>query len=205
VVDFLERGVLRFKRDGFRKNRALFRKLADSQSPRVLFVTCADSRVVPALITQTRPGDLFVARNPGNIVPVYRRDADGASAGIEYAVDGLKVEQIVVCGHSDCGAVEGILHPKKVAAMPAVKRWLSYGKRSRQMLTRGARKLPEERQLELLTQLNVIVQMEHLKTHPSVKRRLKQGNLTLRGWVYRIHDGEILQLHDRTGEFLPWP
>jgi carbonic anhydrase len=109
--DFLERGVLRFKRDGFRKNRALFRKLADSQSPRVLFVTCADSRVVPALITQTRPGDLFVARNPGNIVPVYRRDADGASAGIEYAVDVLNVEQIVVCGHSDCGAIEGILHP----------------------------------------------------------------------------------------------
>jgi carbonic anhydrase len=139
MVDFLERGVLRFKRDGFRKKRALFRKLADSQSPRVLFITCADSRVVPALITQTRPGDLFIARNPSNIVPVYRRDADGASAGIEYAVDILKVEQIVVCGHSDCGAVEGILHPKKVAGMPAVKRWLTCGKRSRQMLTRDAR------------------------------------------------------------------
>lgn len=89
--------------------------------------------------------------------------------------------------------------------MPAVRRWLSYGKRSRQMLMRRARELPEEQQLELLTQMNVIVQMEHLKTHPAVKRRLKQRNLTLRGWVYRIHDGEILQLHHRTGEFLPWP
>ena len=205
MVDFLERGVLKFKRDGFRKNRAQFRKLANSQSPRILFVTCADSRVVPALITQTRPGDLFVERNPGNIVPVYSRDVVGVSASVEYAVDVLKVRRIVVCGHSDCGAVEGILHPEKITAVPAVKRWLTYGKRSRQMLMRRARELPEDRQLELLTQMNVIVQIEHLKTHPSVKRRLKLRKLALHGWVYRIHDGEILQLNHRTGEFLPWP
>ncbi len=205
MVDFLERGVSRFKREGFRRNRALFRKLAKSQSPRILFITCADSRVVPALITQTRPGDLFVERNPGNIVPVYSRNAVGVSASVEYAVDVLKVEHVVVCGHSDCGAVKGILYPEKLAAVPAVKRWLNYGNRSRQMLMRRARGLSEGRQLDLLTQLNVIVQIEHLKTHPSVARRLRQRKLELHGWVYRIHDGEILQLHHRTGEFLPWP
>ena len=203
-MDFLERGVGRFKREGFRRNRALFRKLARSQSPRVLFVTCADSRVVPALITQTRPGDLFVERNPGNIVPVYSRDAVGVSASIEYAVDVLKVERVVVCGHSDCGAVKGILHPEKIASVPAVKRWLTYGNRSRRMLGRAAG-LSEREQLERLTQLNVLVQLEHLLTHPCVSRRLRQGKLTLHGWVYRIHDGEILELDSRTGAFRPWP
>jgi carbonic anhydrase len=203
-MDFLERGVRAFKRDGFRKNRPLFRKLAKSQSPRVLFITCADSRVVPSLITQTRPGDLFVERNPGNVVPVYSRYAVGVSASIEYAIDVLNVEQVVVCGHSDCGAVKGILHPEKLASVPAVRRWLTYGNRSRRMLGR-APGLSEREKLERLTQLNVIVQLEHLRTHPSVARRLRQSKLTLHGWVYRIHDGEILQLDSRNGEFLPWP
>ena len=205
MVDFLARGVMKFKREGFRKNRALFRKLAKSQSPRILFVTCADSRVVPQLITQTRPGDLFVERNPGNIVPIYGTHAWGGAASVEYAVSVLKVEHIIVCGHSDCGAVKGMLHPEKLSAVPEVKRWLAYSNRSPQMLARRARGLSEERQLELLTQINVIVQIEHLKSHPSVRKRLKQGKLELHGWVYRIHDGEILQLHQRTGEFLPWP
>ena len=205
-MDFLEQGVLKFKRDGFRRNKTLFRKLAKSQSPRVLFITCADSRVVPALITQSRPGDLFVERNPGNIAPIYSRAAVGVSASIEYAVDVLNVEHVVVCGHSDCGAVNGILHPGKLAAVPAVRRWLTYGNRSRLMLPRGrAGALPEHRQLELLTQLNVIVQVEHLRTHPCVARRLRQRKLALHGWVYRIHDGEILQLDPRTGAFRPWP
>jgi carbonic anhydrase len=204
-MDFLEQGVRKFKREGFRKNRALFRKLAKSQSPRVLFITCADSRVVPSLITQTRPGDLFVERNPGNIVPVYSRRAVGVSASIEYAVEVLKVERVVVCGHSDCGAIKGILHPGKVASVPAVRRWLDYGAPARRMLMRRTGGLSENRRLELLSQLNVIVQIEHLKSHPSVMRRLKQHKLSLHGWVYRIEDGDIMRLHPRTGEFLPWP
>ena len=204
-MEFLEAGVRKFKRDGFRKNRALFRKLAKSQSPRVLFITCADSRVVAQLITGTGPGDLFVERNPGNIVPVHRRIAVGVSASIEYAVDVLKVEHVVVCGHSDCGAVKGILHPEKLRSVPAVKRWLGFGDRARQMLLRRGGKLTEPQQLERLTQLNVQVQLEHLETHPSVARRLKQRNISLHGWVYRIHDGEILQMDPRTGDFLPWP
>ena len=203
-MDFLERGVCAFKRDGFRRNRLLFRKLAKRQSPRVLFITCADSRIVPSLITQTRPGDLFVERNPGNIVPVYSRHAVGVSASIEYAVHVLDVERVVVCGHSDCGAVKAILHPEKLATIPAVRRWLTYGNHSRRMLGRAAR-LTEREKLERLTELNVIVQLEHLETHPSVARRLKQGKLALHGWVYRIHDGEILELDSRTGAFRPWP
>lgn len=204
MVDFLERGVRKFKRVIFRRHRGLFRKLAKSQSPRVLFITCADSRIVPGLITQTRPGDLFVERNPGNIVPVYDRHATGVSASVEYAVEALKVEHVVICGHSDCGAVKGILRPEKLAAVPAVKRWLTYGNRSRKMLGRTAG-MPEREMLERLTEYNVAVQLEHLLTHPSVKRRFRQGKLALHGWVYRIHDGEILQFDPPTGRFLPWP
>lgn len=203
-MDFLERGVRRFKHEGFRRHRALFRRLAGSQSPRVLFITCADSRIVPSLITQTRPGDLFIEHNPGNIVPLYDRHTSGESASVEYAVAALNVQHIVVCGHSNCGAVKGMLHPEKLAAVPAVRRWLTYGNRARQMLGHTAG-LSEREKLARLTELNVIVQLEHLETHPSVARRLRQGNLSLHGWVYRIHDGEILQLEPRTGEFHPWP
>lgn len=204
-MDFLEEGVRKFKRVAYRRNQALFRKLGRNQSPRVLFVTCADSRVVPSLITQTGPGDLFVERNPGNIVPVYSRQSVGVSASIEYAVDVLGVEHVVVCGHSDCGAMKGILYPTDLRSVPAVKRWLTYGNRSRQLLLQSAGSLSEQRKLELLTQLNVVVQIEHLKSHPSVARALRHRKLGLHGWVYRIDDGEVLRLDPKTGEFLPWP
>lgn len=204
MVDFLESGVRRFKRQAFRRNRGLFRRLAKSQSPRVLFITCADSRIVPALITQTRPGDLFVERNPGNIVPAYDRNTSGESASVEYAVEVLKVEHVVICGHSDCGAVKGILYPDTLAAVPAVKRWLTYGNRSRRMLGRASG-LSGPEKLDRLTEYNVVVQLEHLLTHPSVKRRFGQGKLGIHGWVYRIADGEILQFDPPTGRFLPWP
>lgn len=204
-MELLEHGVRKFKREAFRRNRALFRTLARSQTPRVLFITCSDSRVVPSLITQTGPGDLFVEGNPGNIVPVYRPQAVGVSASIEYTVDVLKVESVVVCGHSDCGAMKGLLHPGKLAALPAMKRWLGFGKRAQQLLRSRARGLTEAQQLDRLTQLNVLVQMEHLRTHPSVARRLRRGDLSVYGWVYRIHDGEILQGDPRTAEFAPWP
>jgi carbonic anhydrase len=204
MVDFLERGVQRFKRIAFRRHRRLFRKLAKSQSPRVLFITCADSRIVPELITQTKPGDLFVERNPGNIVPVYHRRNSGESASIEYAVGVLKVEHIVVCGHSDCGAMRGLLRPRSLAAVPAVKNWLVHGNRSRRMLGR-ATGLSDGEKLERLAEHNVVVQIEHLLTHPFVKRRFHQGKLGLHGWMYHLHDGEILQFDPPTGRFLPWP
>ena len=203
-MDFLERGVRRFKREVFPKNRALFRKLARKQAPRVLFITCADSRVVPSLITQTRPGDLFVERNPGNIVPKYRGQHSGESASIEYALEVLNVSHIVVCGHSDCGAVKGMLYPGQLSSIPAVRRWLTYGNRSRRLLETHAKDWSEAQRLAFLTRLNVLVQIEHLKTHPAVARRARRGELELHGWLYRIHDGEILQLNP-SGEFHPWP
>jgi carbonic anhydrase len=159
---------------------------------------------VPALITQTRPGDLFVERNPGNIVPIYSRHAVGVSASIEYAISVLSVEHVVVCGHTDCGAVKGIHHPEKLSSVPAVRRWLTYGNPSRRMLGRAAG-LSEGKKFERLTEFNVVAQLQHLMTHPSVARQVRRGRLALHGWVYRIHDGEILQFDPRTGAFRPWP
>ena len=204
-MDFLERGVRRFKRRVFPENRALFRRLAAGQSPRVLFITCADSRVVPSLITQTQPGELFVERNPGNIVPVYSRRLTGEGASIEYAVDVLGVKHIVVCGHTNCGAVKGMLHPETLEEMPAVKRWLADGKRSQRWKALHLNPLSEARKLELLTGLNVAVQVDRLRAYPCVARQLRRRRVTLHGWVYRIHDGEILQFDERTNAFRPWP
>lgn len=136
-VDFLEtmaRGIGRFRRDVFPQRQEQFENLADAQQPKALFLTCADSRVLPAMITQTGPGELFVERNPGNLAPIYSGEAVGVSASVEYAVAALKTPDVIICGHSNCGAVKGILHPEAVADMPAVARWLRYGDAARQRL-----------------------------------------------------------------------
>lgn len=208
-MDFLEtmaRGIGRFRRDVFPQRRAQFESLADIQRPKALFLTCADSRVVPSMITQTGPGELFVERNPGNIAPIYSNDvAVGVSASIEYAVTALKTAHVIICGHSDCGAVKGILHPEAVAEMPAVARWLSYCNEARQRLGAEASATDEEERLRRLTELNVLVQMEHLATHPAVQQALADGRLAIHGWVYEIETGEVRAYDPARGAFVPFP
>ena len=202
----LSAGVDRFRRVVFPRRRALFERLAGGQSPQALFITCADSRIVPSLLTHTAPGDLFVERNPGNIVPVYTEAGVGESASIEYAVAVLKVPHIVVCGHSDCGAVEGMLHPEKVAEVPAVARWLRYGDSARaRTLAALPEDAPDRARLELLTRLNVVAQMTHLATHPSVRAALDRGAVSVHGWVYLIETGEVQAWDPARAAFLRWP
>ena len=172
-MDFLEtmaHGIARFRQDVFPQRRAQYESLAEMQQPKALFLTCADSRVVPSMITQTGPGELFVERNPGNIVPIHTGEAVGVSASIEYAVTALKTPHVIICGHSDCGAVKGMLRPEAVADMPAVARWLQYGKAARQRLDAQAADADAEERLTRLIELNVLVQMEHLATPPAVPR-----------------------------------
>lgn len=206
--DFTERlrqGVARFRRQLFPRRRRLFRQLAREQAPKALFLTCADSRVVPSLITHTGPGELFVERNPGNLVPVYREEAVGVSASIEYAVAVLGVEQIIICGHSDCGVVKGLLHPDKVDGLPAVSRWMESARGAQEALQQRCGQLPEEERLPVLTELNVLAQMDNLDTHPSVRRALQEGRLTVHGWVYHIDSGEVHAYDPTTGSFHLWP
>lgn len=207
-MDFLEtmaRGIGRFRRDVFPKRRELFEGLADAQQPKALFLTCADSRIVPSMITQTGPGELFVERNPGNIAPIYSDEAVGVSASIEYAVTALKTPHAIVCGHSDCGAVKGILHPESVADMPAVARWLRYGREARRRLDAQGPDASEAERLRHLTELNVLVQMEHLATHPAVQQALAVGRLTIHGWVYEIETGEVRAYDPARGAFVLFP
>ncbi|MEZ5352273.1 MAG: carbonic anhydrase [Bryobacteraceae bacterium] len=183
-------GVARFQREVYPTHRTLFKDLASSQNPRWLFITCADSRIDPSLLTQTRPGELFICRNAGNIVPAYGHPG-GITATIEYAVMALEVRHIVVCGHSDCGAMKGILCPDSVKDMPTVAQWLRFGDSARMMVEENYSHLVGEAQLRALTEQNVVAQIDNLRTHPAVSSRIRQKRLQIHGWFYDIGDGSM--------------
>jgi carbonic anhydrase len=201
-MEKIRAGVLRFRNYILPHMRGIFGKLADGQEPHALIITCSDSRIVPNLITDTAPGEIFLERNPGNIVPIFGKSAmGGVSATIEYAVSVLNVPNIIVCGHSDCGAVKGMLHPKKVSELVAVKDWLSHGPSNEEV---AAIKDPHE-QLRRLTELNVLTQMENLKSHPSVAAKLKKKKLGLYAWVFDIETGLVRAWDQKAGKFEVWP
>ncbi len=203
-MDQIADGVARFKKSVFPRRRLLFEHLAKSQTPKALFVTCTDSRVVPSLMTHTNPGELFIERNPGNICPVYAPIPVGVSASIEYAVHALHVPHVVICGHSDCGAVKAILHPDTATELPALARWLEHSAEALRMI----QNMPSASDLDtqdLLGQCNVLVQMQNLLTHPAVQERMKEGNLMIHGWYYRIATGQVLSFDAERKEFLSWP
>lgn len=158
-------GFLKFQRDIMPARRELFRKLATSQTPRTLFISCSDSRMVPELVTQREPGDLFVIRNAGNIVPSFGPEPGGVSATVEYAVAALGVTDVVICGHSDCGAMTAVATCKCLDHMPAVANWLRYADSAR--LVNEAREHAGERErVDSMVRENVIAQLDNLKTHP---------------------------------------
>ena len=198
-MDELTRGVLRFEKNIYPERKEFFDKLIARQYPRALFITCADSRVVPNMITDSEPGDLFTIRNAGNIVPPYGEALGGVSASIEYAVMALGVKHIIICGHTDCGAMKAVWHPESAEELKCVKNWLVNGKDARKRAM--AKKLPEERQLQEITERNVVVQLEHLRTYPSVARALAAGKLEIAGWVYDIEHGKVLEYHAEGDEF----
>jgi carbonic anhydrase len=197
-------GVDEFTHHVFPDNKALFESLAHSQSPHTLFVTCADSRVSPEMITQTQPGELFVCRNIGNIVPAYGEMLGGVSAVVEFAVMALNVEQIVICGHTDCGAMKGLASgAAATAGMPTVQTWLRNAEAARGVvLARHAdQDTPQDALVQSLVEENVRLQLVHLRTHPAVAARIAEGRLALQGWVYDIGHGRISVLDDEGSRF----
>jgi carbonic anhydrase len=192
-----------FRREVFPLHQDLFENLKQTQNPSVLFITCADSRIVPDLILQSGPGDLFVCRNAGNIIPPYGEMAGGVSATIEYAVDVLQVRSIVVCGHSDCGAMKALLTPERVANLPTVAAWLRQAESPRRIVTEHYAGSDEATLVDALVEENVVAQIGHLETHPYVISRVRRGELEIYGWVYRIHTGEIVTLDSAQGRFVP--
>ncbi|WP_347904610.1 carbonic anhydrase [Pseudomonas purpurea] len=194
-------GFLKFQRDAFPERSELFKQLATTQSPGTLFVTCSDSRVVPELLTQQEPGDMFVIRNAGNIVPSYGPEPGGVSATVEYAVAVLGVSDIVICGHSDCGAMTAISTCKCLDHLPAVANWLRHAESAKVVNAARIHASPEAR-LDSLVRENVVAQLANLKTHPSVALALEQGRLNLHGWVYDIESGSIVALDGDTQRFV---
>ena len=190
----LVEGVERFQSDIFPGMRELFERLVEGQHPPVLFITCSDSRIDPGLLTQTQPGELFVLRNAGNLVPPYEAMRGGEAATIEYAVNALQVKEIIICGHSHCGAMGGLLKPEKLENLPAVKEWLSHAEETERRLREKYPHVtdPAER-LNIAIVQNVLVQLENLRTHPSVASAVTRGALELRGWVYKFETGEVFE------------
>ena len=183
-------GVKKFQRDAYPERSALFRRLADGQSPQALFIACSDSRVVPELITQCEPGQLFVIRNAGNIVPPYGPEPGGVSASIEFAVVALGVSDVVICGHSNCGAMKAIATDADLTAMPAVRRWLRYAD-SAKAINRAHDHAHEGDCINAMVHDNVLAQLVNIRTHPCVALALEQGRLSLHGWVYDIGTGKV--------------
>jgi carbonic anhydrase len=190
-MEKLVEGFKKFQREVFGAKRELFSRLSENQAPRALFITCSDSRIDPTLLTQAEPGELFILRNAGNIVPSYGETMGGSTATIEYAVAVLGVKHVIVCGHTDCGVMRALLHPETVEDLPAVKNWMIQAETTRRIVRENYADLKGEELLVTTIQENVRIQLDHLRTHPAVAVRLRRGTLTLHGWVYSIPTGDI--------------
>jgi len=200
----LVRGIHSFQAGFFASHRELFEQLATAgQNPETLFITCSDSRVVPNLITNAPPGELFIVRNVGNVIP--RSDLPGGTAAaIEYAVEVLNVENVIVCGHTQCGAMRAILNPEQMDRLPFVKRWLAQTERVRHIVEQRYADLDAESRLTAAVQENVLSQLENLKEYPFVAERLEAGTLRVNGWVFDLARGEVFDYVPDLMEFVPF-
>jgi len=198
-------GVHKFQNDVFNAHEKLFNQLAGGQQPEALFITCSDSRIDPCLLTQTEPGDLFVLRNAGNIVPPSGASNGGEAAAVEYAVSVLGVEDIVVCGHSKCGAMQGLLNPESLASLPVVASWLAHAQNTRQVVADTCPGVEGEDLVLEAAKVNALVQLSNLRTHACVAAALAQGKLNLHAWVYTFESGKVLSFDDATQKFIDFP
>jgi carbonic anhydrase len=196
-------GVLRFQKHVFPAKKAMFEALGDGQSPDALFITCSDSRIETAMLTQSEPGELFVCRNVGNIVPPHTEHTGGVTASLEFAAAVLKVPHIVICGHTGCGAMEAAMGMRSLSELPHVRRWLQFTDKAVKIVEQAKQGKSADEKQDMLTEQNVILQLEHIKTHPTVAERLKCGELALHGWVYHIETGDVQVFDAQKDEFVP--
>ena len=195
--DKLFDGVKEFHSKDFIENREIFRLLQQEQHPHTLFIGCSDSRVVPSLITKSLPGELFIVRNIANIVPVHNMrqlDYVATSAVIEYAVKVLEVENIIICGHSNCGGCQALYYEsQKMRKLPQTRKWLNLAKNVKQSVTRQIAENPtlEPERSKMTEQLNIVQQMNHLLTYPYLKSKYQRGEIRLMGWYYVLESGDV--------------
>lgn len=191
----LQEGNAVFKNSYFKKHELeLLDLVKNGQHPKALFIGCADSRVVPNLITQTAPGDLFVLRNVGNFVAPYKPDVDfhATASGIEYAVTALKVSEIIICGHTHCGAIEALYSGVSEPEFIHTKKWLSLGEKAKELaLSSLPKEVSKTELLRLTEKLSVVFQIENLLSYPVVKDAVDKGEIHIHGWIYDIESGNI--------------
>lgn len=196
-------GVVRFQQGAFKEKEALFKSLAAGQSPEALFITCSDSRIDPNLLTQTEPGELFICRVAGNIVPPHTEHTGAMTASIEFALGALKTPHIIICGHTDCGAMKGMMNPALTEKLPHVRAWLDHARPAAERAGKAGAGLSEGERLNLLTRENVLLQIAHIKTHPEVAAALAAGATRIHGWVYDFVTGEVVAYDEAKGAFIP--
>ncbi len=200
----LIQGLHEFQTNYFSTHRDLFEMLSQGQHPRVLFITCSDSRIDPNLMTQTEPGEMFIIRNAGNIIPPYGATNGGEGATVEYAVHALGVQDIIVCGHSHCGAMKGLLQIGKLAEeMPVVYEWLKHAEATRRTIKEHYQNYEGDALLNAATEENVLTQLDNLRTYPVIHSRLKTGQLRLHAWVYAIETGEVFAYDRMQEQYVP--
>lgn len=192
-------GLRKFSESVFPKQQKLFEALSQGQKPHTLLITCSDSRIDPNLVTQTNPGEVFVVRNAGNIVPPYGSDCSGEEAAIEFAIEGLGVSNIVICGHSQCGAMAALMNQVNLDSFPSVKKWLGHAQTTKSRIEAKY----DHYDLAKVVEENVIVQAENLKTHKSVFSSLKSGQTRLFGWVYSFETGSIAVYDPKFKKYFP--
>ena len=199
----LVQGIHHFQDSLFSSQRELFERLADGQNPETLFITCSDSRINPNLITQTEPGELFIIRNAGNLVPPFGAANGGEAATIEFAIVGLGVRDIILCGHSYCGAMKGLLYPESLTKLPTMAAWLSHAEAARWIARQQYADRSEADLLNITIQENVLAQLENLRTHPAGAVAVASGKLKLHGWVYKFETGQVFAYEPKEGQFVP--
>ncbi len=197
----LLQGIHQFRTQHFPSHREFFERLAHDQRPQALFITCSDSRVNPNLLTQTDPGDLFILRNAGNLIPPHGVSC-GEAATIEYAVTALGVRDLIVCGHSGCGAMKAVLEPASIEGMPAVRSWLAHADATARIVSDNYAHLDDAARWTVAVEENVLVQIENLRTQPVVASAMVRGELRIHGWVYKIETGEVFSYDAESGQFV---
>lgn len=197
-------GIQEFQTNYLSTHREMFELLSQGQHPRILFVTCSDSRIDPNLITQTEPGEMFIIRNAGNIIPPYGATNGGEGAAVEYGVHALGIKDIIVCGHSHCGAMKGLQKLSKLEEeMPLVYEWLKHAEATRRMIAENYKDKEGEELLQITVEENVLTQLENLRTYPVIRSKLHRGHIRLHAWVYQIETGEVLEYDAVRGQYVP--
>jgi carbonic anhydrase len=202
-LQHLIEGHKRFLAEAFPAKRSQFHLLAEGQRPECLFVTCADSRVVPDLILQTQPGEMFICRNAGNVIPRAGEPAGGVSATIEYGVQVLGVRHLIVCGHSDCGVIRALMAPHALDGLPSVRDWLQHVEPAWEYVDEVERHGGELTRHTALAHANVLAQLDNLRTHGFIQQAVAEGSLVLYGWYYDILSGRIEQYDEKLRRFMP--